>query len=1360
MLSGALVLNAQLMKPALPSRPLRTGVWNIVISGTSFWNPGDDFVRDGVVHVLRRALPGEALNFLFYNFNPEFSPQSKFQGIGNFAARGDLERYRDFVDAVVIAGLSAGNEIKDLYRWIIDNGLQDRVYLIGAGYENSYVAQHISQEPEATIFAKARVIIGRTAKRPDCFSAQGLRYIHLNCPALLSVPHVKEVPKGKRIERIGFSIQLPEETGLVNQSCPASQAKLAREILLELSGKYSVEVIAHHKTEYFHFLNALRGCEIPVLFSSFYEDLHDIYRRCDLVVTTRLHASLFANGHGIPGIIINDTDRHTHTLEGFPHSVWVNSREEFRHEFERVCALDLAGVAAEAAEFKKNLTASYVAALTAPLRAKFQSPECQFDSETVLQTLCEGKVKERVSSIIARLEMDYWLERNLPRYSDHATPWFDAVVFLNWYAHTFQPAHYLEVGVRRGRSLSQVLAESPATLAYGFDLWIADYGSVPGKGIRTANPGPDFVRAELAKVGVTAKPILISGNSHDTLPRFFRDARNPAWFELILVDGDHTRDGARLDLDIAFEHLAPGGALVFDDIRHPECGGLGSLWEEYKKKFVDYLFIEDASGTGTGAAFRPPFDRLRSLVKKEPPDAASRIKPAPARVAESAAPPQPPDFLALPIHFFTIVLNGRPFIEHHINVFKQLSCQWHWHVIEGMAEQNHDTAWSKATGGKVTPNLHRNGLSMDGTTEYLDDLARRFPGRVTIYRKQAGAFWDGKLEMVNAPLFNISGECLLWQVDADELWTADQIQAARKLFLSSPEKTAAFYLCHYFVGKYLVITTRNTYGNHLDREWVRTWRFCPGDRWTSHEPPLLCRPSQAGEWRDVAGLNPLRHPETEAAGLVFQHFAYATAAQLAFKETYYGYIWALSQWRRLQAQTRFPVRLADFFSWVEDGAEVNTIESQGIVSLAPDAWFANAASIVPPAPEPKRILFVRTDSIGDAVLASCLLEPLRRRFPQAQIAVLCQEHIAELFAACPHVDKTICLDIARLEQSQQYNARKWWKLGKRTHYARLRQNQAYEESVLAGVRAFAPDLILNSVFSRAAIVEALLVKLIGIRAIGMKGDLANISREKREEADALYERLIESQDKHTTEMEHHRDFLRGLGIHTANLQPVVWTTPADESAAADFFQKHQLDPSRTVALFPCSQFEIKVYPHFGKALQGLAGFHFLIFGGADVAQTCQQLERELPGPVNNLAGHTTLGRMAALIRRCRLFVGVDSCGAHIACAVGVPNVVVLGGGFFGRFLPYSPLTSVAALPLECFDCNWLCPYPRSHCVKDLAPEVIARAIAETLAKPASRPRLFAQQDEAPGRTSPPRGADVGRFVPAGRLEIEIVRVAR
>jgi hypothetical protein len=127
------------------------------------------------------------------------------------------------------------------------------------------------------------------------------------------------------------------------------------------------------------------------------------------------------------------------------------------------------------------------------------------------------------------------------------------------------------------------------------------------------------------------------------------------------------------------------------------------------------------------------------------------------------------------IHFFTIVLNGEPFIRYHAEVFKQLPFQWHWHIVEGVADLKHDTAWSLQGGGHISDEIHRNGYSHDGTTEYLDELARLYPDNVTIYRKSEGVFWDGKLEMVNAPLQNIQEECLLWQVDVDELWTVEQL---------------------------------------------------------------------------------------------------------------------------------------------------------------------------------------------------------------------------------------------------------------------------------------------------------------------------------------------------------------------------------------------------------------------------------------------------------------------------------------------------------------------------------------------------------------------------------------------------------
>lgn len=296
----------------------------------------------------------------------------------------------------------------------------------------------------------------------------------------------------------------------------------------------------------------------------------------------------------------------------------------------------------------------------------------------------------------------------------------------------------------------------------------------------------------------------------------------------------------------------------------------------------------------------------------------------------------------LPIHFFTIVLNGEPFIRHHIEVFKHLPFEWHWHVVEGVAALKHDTSWSLANGGRIDSAFHCQGRSNDGTASYLDALQQEFPERVTIYRKPEGVFWDGKLEMVNAPLMGIRTHCLLWQVDVDEIWALEQILSCRKLFLENPGYRAAFFRCHFFVGPALITVSRETYGNNSKVEWLRVWNYRPGDRWLTHEPPRLGNRRQCllNSLRRMMGRRPkvrlsrrtvFCHAVTEARGLVFAHYAYVLPEQVAFKERYYGYTNAQQLWRTLQDEGRFPVRLKHYFQWVKDETIVDLASRHGVL---------------------------------------------------------------------------------------------------------------------------------------------------------------------------------------------------------------------------------------------------------------------------------------------------------------------------------------------------------------------------------------------------------------------------------------------
>ena len=349
-----------------------------------------------------------------------------------------------------------------------------------------------------------------------------------------------------------------------------------------------------------------------------------------------------------------------------------------------------------------------------------------------------------------------------------------------------------------------------------------------------------------------------------------------------------------------------------------------------------------------------------------------------------------------------------------------------------------------------------------------------------------------------------------------------------------------------------------------------------------------------------------------------------------------------------------------------------------------------------------RLLWVRTDSIGDAVLASSMLPPLAAKYPAAQIVVLCEARVADLYIACPHVTSIIAFDKSKTS------------------------NEAHLREIVAEIAQFEPQLILNSVRSRDILSETLTLAFRSARHIGIEADLANMSDVNRNEAQREYLQIIPSPKSHKSELERHRDFLTGLKIHVAALQPKVWTSPEDETLAETFFRTNQLDSQRTIAVFPGAQHDCRVYGGYSAALREISGFDFLIFGAEADEPLANKLINQLPGRVFNLCGRSSLRETAALLRRCRLYVGAESSGAHLACAMGVPNVVLLGGGHFGRFMPYSRLTSAVVLPLDCFGCNWRCPHERAHCVKDVSSDVLAEAIRRTLAESSSKPRVFLQ----------------------------------
>jgi predicted O-methyltransferase YrrM len=210
---------------------------------------------------------------------------------------------------------------------------------------------------------------------------------------------------------------------------------------------------------------------------------------------------------------------------------------------------------------------------------------------------------ERAIELMRRLTPDDYTTFLVQFFSDglrrFGTDWryADIVTVLSCLADLLGPKRYLEIGVRRGRSVAAVVSANPQCSLVMFDMWVEDYAGME-------NPGPDFVRQELKRIGYCGDMKFIDGDSHVTVPSYL--ARNPdESFDLITVDGDHSPEGAAQDLCDVLPRLKIGGAIVFDDVCHPLHPELSKVWNDVVASDPRYsVFTYADCGYGVGFAIR------------------------------------------------------------------------------------------------------------------------------------------------------------------------------------------------------------------------------------------------------------------------------------------------------------------------------------------------------------------------------------------------------------------------------------------------------------------------------------------------------------------------------------------------------------------------------------------------------------------------------------------------------------------------------------------------------------------------------------------------------------------------------------
>lgn len=165
-----------------------------------------------------------------------------------------------------------------------------------------------------------------------------------------------------------------------------------------------------------------------------------------------------------------------------------------------------------------------------------------------------------------------------------------------------------------------------------------------------------------------------------------------------------------------------------------------------------------------------------------------------------------------------------------------------------------------------------------------------------------------------------------------------------------------------------------------------------------------------------------------------------------------------------------------------------------------------------------------------------------------------------------------------------------------------------------------------------------------------------------------------------------------------------------------------------VVVHPGARLASRRWPveHFAQVADALArqGYRIVATGAPDEAHLVASLVEAMTQPVRNVAAQTTLGGLAALVRRASLLVCNDTGVSHVAAAVQTPSVVICCGADPVRWAPLDAHRhTVLHHPIACRPCmHDVCPVGHPCATQVSATAVIDAAVSK-LATLASETRM-------------------------------------
>jgi heptosyltransferase-1 len=335
------------------------------------------------------------------------------------------------------------------------------------------------------------------------------------------------------------------------------------------------------------------------------------------------------------------------------------------------------------------------------------------------------------------------------------------------------------------------------------------------------------------------------------------------------------------------------------------------------------------------------------------------------------------------------------------------------------------------------------------------------------------------------------------------------------------------------------------------------------------------------------------------------------------------------------------------------------------------------------------ILIVRLSAIGDIVFASPLIHSLRQRYPDARICWLAQPECKPLLECHPELDEVIVWprgEWQRLWREQQL--RMLWHAVR--HFRRMLHERHF-------------DLALD--------VQGLMKS--GFLA-WLSGAGRRIGLGSREGSQWLMNQVIDKGGEPKRIASGYLYFAQQLGLPVDEFEMHIGLSDEDCAHVESLIKANRLEQG-FIAICPFTTRPQKhwFYSAWNELLAAIGAqwqIPVVMLGGPGDKQSATAIGGQNQAGLINLVGETTLRQAAALIKRAKLIIGVDTGLTHMGIAMYRPTLCL-----FGSTRPYLDTThenaAVIYHPRSCSPCKRK-PTCNSafDCMRDITvPEVMSQA---------------------------------------------------